>query len=211
VDAFWAAAADAVPLSAPLTPDERDALTAQLPGPVARFLIRRADEALQPDDDSGGLGAGGGAGSGADMARKTRSRLSARAREWLGPQVLGPDREDDDFYSEYVFETVDQDADRVSYWRQSGDGEGEDGMEGYEPGPTAAVPTKTVSIFTGSPHDQSEQAQQVGYALLGLGLLIVAFKIILAFVQFFVSFTFSFFAIFALSAGIFVFFFILRF
>jgi hypothetical protein len=66
-------------------------------------------------------------------------------------------------------------------------------------------------MFTGSPDDAGEQAQLVGYALAGLFLMILAFKLLLAFVQFFVSFTFSFFAIFALSAGIFVFFYLLRF
>ncbi len=74
--------------------------------------------------------------------------------------------------------------------------------------PSTSTPT---SLFVGRESEAETQARQVGYAALAVVLLLALFRIVGAFLTFFVSFTFSFLAIFALSAGLFVVFVLFRF
>lgn len=230
-EAFWASAAESVSLERPLTEEERERLMEKLPASIAKFLIRRADEAVVMSKD--------GEDDSDDVFSKRRERLIARARAWLGNSPM--DEPDEELYKDFMYETVDRD--QTPLWAQrevakngppggddlvESDGADENSQENSSVGRSAsqnfdsddqmnisgnaaAIATKMVSMFRGSPSDPKEQAQLLIYAISGLIVLVICLKIALAFVQFFVSFTFSFLAIFALSAGIFVFFYVLRF
>lgn len=135
-------------------------------------------------------------------AAKAAGLRAERARTWLG---AGREELDDSWYEDYISDEVGEGLDEFGRMAVKGEGE-EVFAERPELGDGAGV-----ALFAGSPSDPKEQGQSIWYGVLALALALVALKVILAFVQFFVSFTFSFLAIFALSAGIFVFFFIARF
>lgn len=198
---------DSVSLRAPLTPEERAAVLRTLPRPVARFLIRRADEALSGEDSA----ETGGNGDRAAQLRKLRARRWLRAGDATGAKGEegkdGDAVDEDDWYREYVRDGMD-DGVMDEFGRA---------VEGPVFAPTPRVegverPLEgEVAVFAGGPTDAPEQAQTLAYGAISFVVAAIAFKILFAFLQFFVSFTFSFFAIFALSAGIFVFFFLLKF
>jgi hypothetical protein len=216
-DAFWAEVTDNGALDRPLTQSEQDELLERFPGPIARFLIRRANQVLKSDED----------------VRRRRSERGTLGSIMNANEPPEPEEVGEDWYQDYVFETLDERSDprAASRFRNRAsntvDTAGNSAEDERFADPLAEEETdvmmdsngtavkvrktKVVSLFAGSPEDASEQAQLVGYAIAGLLLLILALKLIFAFLQFFVSFTFSFVAIFALSAGIFVFFVLLRF
>lgn len=70
---------------------------------------------------------------------------------------------------------------------------------------------RVVSLFVGQVDSVDEQASRLGYGILAILAFSFVLKLVFAVISFFLSFTFSFFAIFALSAGIFVLFFLIRF
>lgn len=198
---------DSVSLREPLTPDERAAVLRSLPRPIARFLIRRADEALSGDEVGGAIGDSGRAA----QLRRQRARQWLRAKKGAGG-VDGEGKEEgamdeDDWYREYVRDEID-DGTMDEYGRAVD-------QSVYAPTPRVDGADRPlegeVAVFAGGPADAPEQAQTLAYGVLSFIVAAIAFKILFAFLQFFVSFTFSFFAIFALSAGIFVFFFLLKF
>lgn len=161
--------------TAPLTEGEKRVLKERLPGPVAGFLIRRAE--------------GGGERQGA---------LWERVAKDLPPDVVVVEDEE---YEGYVYDSVGG----VPAFRRQGSslfGGGDGVREETERGQ---------SLFLGNVGSVDEQASQVGYSALALIVAWIVLKLLFTFIQFFVSFTFSFFAIFALSAGIFVVFFFFRF
>jgi hypothetical protein len=210
-DDFWAAVTENGTLDRPLTESEEEEVLKRFPGPIARFLIRRANQVLTNEEEI-------------KKRRGSRGVIGPLMNE-RGSQE--PEQVGEDWYKDYVFETLDDRSNPFDRQYQnrtresdeeteatgggvaSSDGDGDSNVN--NDGTIAPGKTRILSMFTGSPDDAGEQAQLVGYALAGLFLMILAFKLLLAFVQFFVSFTFSFFAIFALSAGIFVFFYLLRF
>lgn len=185
---------DALPLSAPLTPDERAAVLRALPRPIARFLIRRADEAYSPPPSVSPSG----------DAAAARAR---RASSWLGKGGV----DEDAWYRDYIrddYGKIDEFGRPVEREKR----EEREVEEVYAEKPRLdGLREGEVALFAGAPGDGTDTREQVGYGVAGVLVALIALKVILAFVQFFVSFTFSFLAIFALSAGVFVFFFLLRF
>lgn len=225
--ALWASVAERVSLDRPFSAEEQERLMQKLPAPIAKFLIRRAEEAVMPTDD--------GSDNRDEIFSRRRERLIARAKAWLGHFPM--DEPDESAFDEYMYETVDMD--KTPVWshqdgssdnstrerddRNGGDPDAdksvgrrassnsESGNQADSSGGVASVATRMVSIFRGSPTSAKEQSQLLAAAIVGLAVLAICLKIALAFAQFFLSFTFSFLAIFALSAGIFVFFYIIRF
>lgn len=182
---------DALPLSAPLTPDERAAVLRALPRPIARFLIRRADEAYSPPPSASPSG----------DAAAARAR---RASSWLGKGGV----DEDAWYRDYIRD----DYGKIDQFGRPVETEEREVEDVYAERPRLdGLREGEVALFAGAPGDGTDTREQVGYGVAGVLVALIALKVILAFVQFFVSFTFSFLAIFALSAGVFVFFFLLRF
>jgi len=67
------------------------------------------------------------------------------------------------------------------------------------------------NLFLSRESEADLEAKRVGYGALAVILLLIIGKFLSALVSFFISFTFSFLAIFALSAGIFIVFVLVRF
>lgn len=202
---------------APLRDDEAAALRRALPAPIANFFLARADDAVRlrgpadPSDNS----------------------VVGRLLNDLPPDVPDWEAAVNAEYADYTYVTA---TGPPSFRRKGsalfggGDGlpdpgpdglvgvpydESEDVRQGVEPlvkeGDPPNKQARELSLFVGQVDSVDEQASRTGYSILAVLGLLVLIKIILAFVSFFVSFTFSFLAIFALSAGIFVVFFLLRF
>lgn len=179
----------------PITEEEKEKLREKLPLRVANFLIRRAE--------------------GVEKLREQGADESFFGKLL---QDLPPDlpEDDDDEYSDYVFETV---AGPPAFRRRGtsilGGGDGlpdveDNSMDADTIDVGKGPPKNVMSMFVGRVGSIDEQASMVGYGLLALFALLLLVKIFFAFISFFVSFTFSFFAIFALSAGIFMVFFLFR-
>lgn len=178
----------------PLTPEEKQKLREKLPKQVAEFLIRRADAAVEQRD----------------LFKKGKGKgIWGTLLEDLEPEVIDWESQSNDEFSDYVYDSVAQKPGfvrRGSRLFGGGDGVVQVSKEDTEEGTKG-----TWSLFVGNPSGINEQASKVGYGVLALLVALLLFKVVIALVSFFVSFTFSFFAIFALSAGIFVVFFLLRF
>lgn len=197
--AFWNSL-DTKSAFGPLTEEEKARLREKLPRRLAEFLIRRADDAVEQRD-----------------AIHTDKTFFGRLFKDMPPDVPDQDSEDNEEFKDYVYEST---LGPPSYRRRGsslfGGGDGLPDVEDVS-GKTEIVEGKKVarkniwSLFVGNVNSVDEQASKVGYSLLVLVAAFVLFRVLVAFVSFFVSFTFSFFAIFALSAGIFVVFFLLRF
>lgn len=186
----------------PITEEEKAVLREKLPEKVARFLIRRSEDAVNTREG----------------IRSDGSFLGSFLKD-LPSDVTDWEDEEEAEYKGYVYETT---TGPPSYRRKGsslfGGGDGlpdvDDISNAYQHdidgGDEGQVTTK-MNLFVGNPHSIDERASQVGYTLLVLLGGLIIFKVLIAFISFFVSFTFSFVAIFALSAGIFVVFFLLRF
>lgn len=215
-DPFWKRV-DVSETFSPLRPEEEEALREKIPAPVANFLIRRANDAVRlrsppaPEDDS----------------------FTARLMRDLPPDTPDPNAEENLPFRDYVYTTS---SGAPSFRRRGsslfggGDGlpdPGEDGLVGepLDPDDPEAVDDidpndrwagaphrekRVLSLFVGQYDSVDEQAARLGYGVLSLFALWIILKLVFAVVSFFLSFTFSFLAIFALSAGIFVTFFLLR-
>lgn len=182
----------------PLTDEEKATLRDRLPKRVAEFLIKRAEDAT-------------------DVRNNTGERSLLKTLD-LAPEVPEWD-DDDDEYKDYVYDSVGG----VPQFRRQGNAffGGSDGLPDIPDTSNidanvidvgeGADKNRVQSLFVGNVNSVDERAAQIGYSVVGLCLFLLLFKIITAVVSFFVSFTFSFLAIFALSAGIFVVFFVLRF
>lgn len=184
----------------PITDEEKARLREKLPRRLAEFLIRRADEAVRQRD-----------------AIHTDKTFFGRLLKDLPPDVVDWEAEENEEYKDYVYETT---LGPPSFRRRGsslfGGGDGlpdvEDVSGKTELVDANEVPRKGVwSLFVGNVNSVDEQASKLGYSLMVLVAAFVLFRVAVALVSFFVSFTFSFFAIFALSAGIFVVFLLLRF
>lgn len=203
---FWERFKEQTTLT-PLTEEEKQILREKLPGSVASFLIRRADDVAElrdaPSEKS-------------EFLRKAFKDIPPDVIDWEAEWEAGGE------YSDYLYETVTGPPQfRRKGTRLFGGGDGlpdelpdapkneEDGDEDED---DLERPTrKLMSLFVGNVGGIDEQAASLGYIFAGLFGVWILFKIVAAIVSFFVSFTFSFFAIFALSAGIFMVFFFLRF
>lgn len=201
---FWERFQEQTTLT-PLTEEEKQILREKLPGPMASFLIRRADDAAELRD-----------------APSEKSEFLRKAFKDIPPDVIDweVEWEAGGEYSDYLYET----ATEPPQFRRKGTKlfGGGDGLpdelpdapkkDGDDDGDELGRPTrKLMSLFVGNVGGIDEQAASLGYIFAGLFGVWILFKIVAAIVSFFVSFTFSFFAIFALSAGIFMVFFFLRF
>lgn len=224
----WAKIVDTVSISEPLSDDEREKLMTKLPDPIARFLIRRAEYGLSGDlktktteEERGTL---------TSFMRENPPLRVDETRENNIKDIMfdKPAPAFEDLYfnrrtsdrPSRKFEDAKEEEEylRELYWNYDDYVTKSKKRKKATFSPLeseafsdAIAPQSEPSPFVGSPSDPGEQAQQLAYGFLVLVLALIALKVVLAFVQFFVSFSFSFFAIFALSAGIFVFFFILRF
>lgn len=184
----------------PITEEEKARLREKLPRRLAEFLIRRADAAVRQRD-----------------AIHTDKTFFGRLLKDLPPDVVDWEAEENEEYKDFVYETT---LGPPSYRRRGsslfGGGDGLPDVEDVS-GKTELVdgnevPRKGVwSLFVGNANSVDEQASKLGYSLLVLLAAFILFRVLVTLVSFFVSFTFSFFAIFALSAGIFVIFVLLRF
>lgn len=123
-----------------------------------------------------------------------RARASGpRADSVLGKlldDTVPPD--DDDDYSDYVYDAVP-----ISPGLRNANDEDDDDLPD-------CMKTSPRSLFIEPPTPQDSDARKVGYGFVALLALFVILRLAAAVVAFFVKFTFSFAAIFALSAGIFV-------
>lgn len=188
----------------PLSDEEKALLEERLPARVAQFLIRRADGAV-----------------------KLRESLNDK-NSFFGKILkdMPPDRDErtdweneiDEEFKDYVYESA---AGPPTFRRRGsslfggGDGlpdvEDTSNAQGVIDVGEGEPPKKLVSLFVGEVGGLNEQASRLGYSIIALLIAWLVIKIIVAAISFFVSFTFSFVAIFALSAGIFMVFFFLRF
>lgn len=186
----------------PLTEEEKQKLRSRLPTKLANFLIRRADAAVRLRDTKGGDDS---------FLGQFLSDLPPDVPDWDNPANAE--------YRDYVYETT---TGPPSFRRQGssifGGGDGAPDLkdmpnsEGFVDVTNGVTfPKQVVSLFVGNVDSIDEQAAKVGYTLLALFLVLIVAKIIFALISFFVSFTFSFFSIFALSAGIFVVFYLFKF
>lgn len=186
-----------------ITEEEKAALREKLPPRVAQFLIRRAEDAVDQRD-----------------GRRSEETLIGRLLKDVPSDVIDWEDEENREYKDYLYDTR---AGPPSFRRKGsslfGGGDGlpdvEDVSNVYKhsiDGEDEEEPPKSVmSLFVGNPNSIDERASQVGYSFLVLFGALILFKVLISLISFFVSFTFSFVAIFALSAGIFVVFFFLRF
>lgn len=210
--------ADVSKAFSPLQSDEEELLREKLPRRVAEFLIDRADDAArlrQPrqTSDSSVLG-------------RMLSNLPPDTPDWDDPVNTE--------YSDYVYVTT---TGPPSFRRKGssvfGGGDGlpdpdEDGLIGKPYVNTEGEPVirppdrpdrldrrwsqpRLVSLFVGEVDSIDEQASRLMMSIFGILAFSFLLKLIFAVISFFLSFTFSFFAIFALSAGLFVLFFLFRF
>lgn len=187
----------------PLTEQEKSTLRAKLPKAVANFVIRRADAAARLREIKGGDDS---------VIGQFFSDLPPDVPDWDNPINAE--------YRDYVYETTSAPP---SFQRKGSSlfGGAGDGVsvidDGSYPNDVISASDGTnhskriVSLFVGQVDSIDEQASKVGYGLLALFILLIGAKGIFALISFFVSFTFSFLAIFALSAGIFMVFYLFRF
>lgn len=210
--------ADVSKVFSPLQPDEEELLREKLPRRIAEFLIDRAGDATrlrQPRQASDNSFMG-----------RMLSNLPPDTPDWDDPV--------NEEYRDYVYVTT---VGPPSFRRQNssvlGGGDGlpepdEDGLIGRPYTTTDGEPVirpvdspdrldrrwsqpRLVSLFVGEVNSIDEQASRLVYSILGILSFAFVLKLIFAVISFFLSFTFSFFAIFALSAGLFVLFFLFRF
>lgn len=195
--AFWNSI-DVAKAFGPITDAEKAALREKLPRRVAEFLIRRADAAIAQR-----------------TAQPSDATFIGRMLNDLPPDVTDWERPENAEFRDYVYET----ATGPPAFRRRGSSlfGGGDGLADVEDRSNVVGENgerkgnMVYSLFVGNVGSVDEQASRVGYSLLVVAAAYILFKLIMAVVSFFVSFTFSFLAIFALSAGIFVVFFLLRF
>lgn len=214
-NSFWKSV-DTDDSFAPIRPEEEAVLRERIPKRFANFLLARADDAVR--------------------LRSPRSRAD---NSFIGQLLneLPPDTPDWDSpvnaeYRDYVYVTT---TGPPSFRRKGsslfGGGDGlpdldDQGLVGdpyvdhqgdpvirpaQPPGASPASHPRLMSLFVGQVDSIDEQAGRTGYALLAVFALWISLKLFFGIISFFLSFTFSFFAIFALSAGIFVLFFFLKF
>lgn len=212
--AFWDSA-DVSSAFAPLRPEEEAVLRARLPRRLAEFLIDRAGDAA-----------------------RLRQPRQASDRSFVGQMLSNlppdtPDWEDpvNAEYRDYVYVTT---VGPPSFRRKGssvlGGSDGlpdpdENGLIGRpyvsaDGQPVIRPPDRPnriwsqprlVSLFVGEVDSIDEQASNVFNGILAIIAFSFFLKVVFGVISFFLSFTFSFFAIFALSAGLFVLFFFLRF
>ncbi|CAN8071607.1 unnamed protein product [Agarophyton chilense] len=186
----------------PLTEQEKHRLRTKLPTKLANFIIRRADAAVRLRNTKPG-----------------DSSIVGKLLTDLPPDRVAWDDPENAEFRDYVYETITG----PPSFRRPGSSlfNGGDGLPDMDDLPDAGelidhatgrpVTKKLMSMFVGNVNSVDEQAAKVGYTLLALFVLLIGAKIVFALVSFFLSFTFSFLAIFALSAGIFVVFYLFRF
>lgn len=185
----------------PLSELEKSRLREKLPLKIANFLIRRADDAVRLRETRG----------------DTDTTFLSRLLRDLPSDVVDWENAENKEYRSYVYETslgAPSFRRRGSSLFGGGDGlpdltpPGEATMAGKEGG---GEDVRRYSLFVGNVGGIDEQASKAGYSVLALLAIVIIAKLMFGLVSFFVSFTFSFFAIFALSAAIFMVFFLFKF
>lgn len=212
---YWKAV-DVGETFAPIRPDEEALLREKVPERIANFLLARADDAVRLRTPR--------SGSDNSFMGQLLSDLPPDVPDWDAP--LNAE------YRDYVYVTT---TGPPSFRRKGsslfggGDGLPDPDRDGFvgnpfvdsagepeiKPGRDPTVKSRAdprlMSLFIGQVDSIDEQAGRTGYAILAMVSLWFLLKLFFGIISFFLSFTFSFFAIFALSAGIFVLFFFLRF
>lgn len=207
----------------PLRDEEEAILREKLPRRLAEFFIDRAGDAARL------------------RTPRTPSDTSFVGRLLSDMPPETPDWEDavNDEYRDYVYVTTTEPPTGSYRWRRgSALFGGNDGLPDLDPatgmigsafvGPDGqqvirpvtdpakqpvdrSTEPRLVSLFVGQVNSIDEQAARLGYGALAILAVWFILKLVFAVISFFLSFTFSFFAIFALSAGLFVLFFFIRF
>lgn len=216
-------ATDADSIFSPLREQEEAILREKLPRRLAEFFIDRAGDAArlrQPRTQSDTTFVG-----------RLLSDMPPETPDWEDPV--------NDEYRDYVYVTTTEPPSGSYRWRRGSalfggnDGlpdpdpvtgmigspfVGPDGQEVIRPvtdpnrqGVDRSTDPRLVSLFVGQVNSIDEQASRLGYGALAILAVWFILKLVFAVISFFLSFTFSFFAIFALSAGLFVLFFFIRF
>lgn len=209
----WFRPADLDQTFAPITAEEADLLRKKIPKPLANFFLQRAEDAI-----------------------KLRSRRDPTDKSFIGrllndlpPSTPDWDAPENEELRDYVFVTTIGPPD----FRRTGshlfggtDGLPQPDVDGLvgkpyvdegtgepfiRPADRCGLQPRLVSLFVGNVGSVDEQSSRIGSGLLAVFTLFVLFKIISGTISFFFSFSFSFFAIFALSSGLFVVFVLLRF
>lgn len=214
---------DAESIFSPLRDEEEAILREKLPRRLAEFFIDRAGDAARL------------------RTPRTPSDTSFVGRLLSDMPPETPDWEDavNDEYRDYVYVTTTGPPTGSYRWRKgSALFGGNDGLPDPDPatgmigtafvGPDGqqvirpvtdpakqranqSTEPRLVSLFVGQVNSIDEQAARLGYGALAILAVWFILKLVFAVISFFLSFTFSFFAIFALSAGLFVLFFFIRF
>lgn len=211
--ATWFRPADLDETFAPITDEEAALLREKIPRRLANFFLQRADDAV-----------------------RLRSRRDPADKSFIGrllndlpPSAADRPAADSAELRDYVFVTTVGPPDfRRTGSRLFGGADGFPESDDYglvgrpyvdeltgepivRPALENAIQPRLVSLFVGNIASVDEQASRIGNGILAIFTLYVLIKVASAAIAFFFNFSFSFFAIFALSSGLFVVFVLLRF
>lgn len=181
-DEFWN---DIDIMEKPLTQKEKDALMKKLPAPIARFIVKRA-QGTEKESRKGFLEAFD------DINPVYDDESYSYEPNW--DKRLRPNSQIDDA------EVWDPDK-----------GLNTADLQEDENGKIKPRKKTRLGLFMGKMDENKRKAEDVGLAVIGLVFLIIGGKLFFSLVSFFLRFSFSFLAIFALSAGIFFVFYLLNF